>query len=182
LNYINTFITVGGIGSRLKSISLEEKYNLYYINKKIIDHIMCIVPEARIIGYEKTKNRLETLKQIPDCNRTNVLIIDCDIIPFGLNLKDIDVSTDCVYVFSSDKQKYSSVILDKNIVVSCDEKNNISNIKCSGVYFCKNLELTMQNMLDPNSIISGMNYPKAIFENSFKRFGDVDDYYEAIGL
>lgn len=179
---INPYITIGGIGSRLKDISLNEKYNLYYYHKKIIEYIFDIIPEAKIIGKIKTNNRIETLQQIPISDRNNILIIDCDIIPFNFNFTQIDINNDCVYAFYSKKNKYGSLIVDNNILVQSDEQNNISNIKCSGVYFCKDLNKTINNMTDKNSIVSGMIGAKIIMENTFKRLGDIEDYYEAIGL
>jgi hypothetical protein len=177
---IPTYITIGGVGSRLKNISSLEKYNLYYKDQKIIDHILDIVPEAKIIGHKKTKSRKDTLLQISDID--NVLIIDCDIIPLGFNYKDLDLETDNIYTFVSNKNKYGSIILNNNCVSKISEQYNISNIKCSGVYFCKNLKHTINHMTDDNSIASGMIGSRVIMENTFKRFGDIEDYYESLGL
>jgi predicted PilT family ATPase len=177
---ININITVGGKGSRLKKMSNLEKYNLYYKNKTIIEYILEIFPDAHIVGKNKTNNRKETLSQIKEKN--NVLIIDCDIIPFGINLKNINFFTDNIYVFHSLKNKYGSVVIEKNRLIEINEKKSISNYKCSGVYFCKNLESTIERMTDNDSIASGMIGSNVVVENTFKRFGDIDDYYEAIGL
>lgn len=177
---INEIITIGGLGSRLKNISTSEKYNLYYKNKKIIEHILEIFPSAKIIGHQKTKNRKETLCQIQ--NTHNVLIIDCDIIPFNFNYKDIDYNYNNIYAFTTNKQKYGSIIVKNNKLIKTNEQISISNIKCSGLYFCKDLKKTISDMTDPNSIASGMIGAKIIMENTFKRFGDIEDYYEAIGL
>jgi len=180
-NKINIYITIGGIGSRLKTITDLEKYNLYYLDKTILQHTMNILPNSNIVGYIKTSSRKKTLEQIPHQN--NILIIDCDIIPFQINLKDIDITQDNVYVFKSHKNKYGSINFDtKFSIIEASEKNNISKYKCSGVYFCKNLHKTLEKMKDPDSIVSGMIGAKIIIENTFKRFGDVEDYYEAIGL
>lgn len=178
--YIHKYITVGGLGTRLKQISNLDKHNLYFRNKKIIDHILEIIPDAEIVGIKKTNNRKETLKQISHNN--NILIIDCDIIPYGLDLQQIDISQNNVYSFVSNKNKYGSIIVENNLVVSCSEYDNLSNIKCSGVYFCKDLSMVIENMQDPNSLISGMIGSKIIMEDTFKRMGDIEDYYEAIGL
>lgn len=175
------YITIGGIGSRLKTISPLDKHELYYQEKKIIEWILDIVPNAIIIGKEKTNNRKETLEQIP--HKDNVLIIDCDIIPFNFNINQISEDQDSVFVFSSNKKKYGSVLLDKNNqIIKSSENDNISNIKCSGIYYIKNLEPTLNKMKGPNSIISGMIGAKAIYENSFIKLGDIEDYIEAIGL
>ncbi len=180
MNIIHKYITIGGHGTRLKNISSIEKQNLYFWNKKIIDHIHDIIPEAKVVGHIKTNNRQETLKQIEE--RYNILIIDCDIIPYNINIKDINTEIDNIYAFNSDKNKYGSIIAENNSVVAANEYNNLSKVKCSGVYFCKDLQLVIQNMTDPNSIISGMIGANIIMENTFKRLGDIEDYYEAIGL
>ena len=175
---MNIYVTIGGYGTRLKGISPKDKHLLYFKNKRIIDWIIDIFPNAKIIGNKKTNNRKETLSQIPENNQ--VLIIDCDIIPFGLNLDDIDTSNDCVLIFNSNKNKYGSVILENNKIYISSENNNISSTKCSGVYFLKDLQATLQKMNDNNSIVSGMNGASTILENTFLRFGDIEDYFFSI--
>jgi len=176
---IHKYITVGGSGTRMKDISHVDKQNLYYYNKQIIEWILEIFPDAKIVGENKTESRKETLKLIPI--KDNVLIIDCDIIPFGIDLSKIDINSNCVYVFNSNKDKYGSIILKDNKIYKTSERDNISNIKCSGIYFCKNLEKNIEEMED-NSIVSSMNGANVVFENTFKRLGDIQDYYEAIGI
>lgn len=180
MTIIHKYITVGGHGTRLKNISPIEKQNLYFWDKRIIDHIYDIFPDARVVGHTKTNSRKETLQQIND--RYNILIIDCDIIPFNIDLKDIDMNNNNLYAFMSNKNKYGSIIIENNSVVSSSEYNNLSGVKCSGVYFCKDLESVIENMTDKNSIVSGMPGANIIVENTFKRLGDIEDYYEAIGL
>jgi len=177
---INKYITVGGQGTRLSNLSTLEKQYLYYQNKKIIDHILNIFPDAKIIGKNKTASRLDTLKLIQD--RNDILIIDCDIIPFGINITNLDISQDAVYVFNSVKNKYSSVIIENNRIIKYSENNSISNTKCSGVYFIKNLDILINNIQHKDSLVSGMIGANIILENTFKRMGDIEDYYEAIGL
>lgn len=176
---MNIYITVGGYGTRLKGISPKDKHLLYFKNKRIIDWIKDILPGAKIIGEGKTNSRKETLSLIPE--KENALIIDCDIIPFGLDTRSIDISSDCVMLFHSNSSKYGSVLLDDNNKVSISsENNNISTNKCSGVYFLKNLRRTIKNMTEDNSIISGMNGASTVFENTFLRFGDIEDYFSSI--
>lgn len=175
---INSYITIGGQGSRLKSLSPIDKYRLYYKDKRIIDWILTIVPTAKLLGHKKTNSRKETLLEI--ANQENVLIIDCDIIPFGLDLSLIDTRTDGIFVFRSDKDKWGSAEINNERLVSCDESNNISDYKCSGVYYIKNMRDTLDKM-EQNSIASGIIGAKAIVESSFARFGDIEDYIEAIG-
>jgi hypothetical protein len=169
------YVTIGGQGLRMKAISPKEKHLLYYKNRRIIDWILHLIPDAKLLGATKTLSRKHTLQEIK--NEKNVVIIDCDIIPFGIDLTKIDFNS--VYVFNSDKKKYGSVIVENNIIKESNEKENISNIKCSGIYCVKDIDILLKNMED-NSIVSGMIGAKAIYENTFKRFGDVEDYYESI--
>lgn len=173
---IKYYITIGGQGSRMKNISPKDKHLLYFKNKRIIEWILDIVPTAKILGEKKTFSRTETLQQIGE--EKNVVIIDCDIIPFGLKIDSLEEDT--VYVFSSNKNKYGSVITENSRIKQYNEKENISNVKCSGVYCVKDMRILLKNMKEKDSIISGMINAKVIFENMFMRFGDVEDYYESI--
>lgn len=175
------YITIGGCGSRLKKISPKDKHLLYWKNKRIIEWILEIIPDAKIIGKNKTNNRIETLNQI-NGPRKDILIIDCDIIPFGFDKSNIDTSSDAVFVFESKKQKYGSVLIENNRITNCSESDSISRIKCSGIYFIKDLDTTISKMTNKNSIISGMVGASTVYENTFIRLGDIEDYMEAIGI
>lgn len=170
------YVTVGGSGTRLKPISPKDKQLLYYKDKRIIDWIFDICPQAQLLGDVKTGSRKETLQEIK--HQTDVVIIDCDIIPFELNLSEF--INDTVYVFNSDKNKYGSVVIENGKIKSSSEKNNISTTKCSGVYCIKNMEQLLNKMNDDNSIVSGMYGADVIYENTFLRFGDLEDYCESI--
>jgi len=174
---MNIYVTIGGQGTRLKCLSPKDKHLLYFKNKKIIDWILEIVPEAKILGNKKTKSRKETLFEIAD--QKNVLIIDCDIIPFGLDISLIDTDCDNIFTFKSDRDKWGSAKINNGILINCDEKSNISNYKCSGIYYIKNMKDTLNKMKD-NSIASGIIGAKSIVENTFVRLGDLEDYMEAI--
>lgn len=176
---ITSYITIGGSGSRLKSISSVDKHLLFYNDKRIIDHIKDIIPDAKIIGDTKTNNRKETLMQIKE--KENILIIDCDIIPIGFSYSQIDTLEDSVFVFRSEKRKYSSIITENNKILYASEDKCLSDIKCSGIYFIKNLDRLISSMTD-NSIVSGMVGASVIYEDSFLRLGDVEDYFETIGI
>lgn len=175
---MHSYITIGGMGTRLKNISPKDKHLLYYKNTRIIEWILSIVPDAKIIGENKTSNRKETLNYITQNN--DILIIDCDIIPFEFNIDNIDTNNDCVFVFTSKKSKYGSVILNNNKILKSSESSNLSDTKCSGIYFIKNLTDTISKMTNDNSIISGMIGASVIFENTFMRFGDIEDYFYSI--
>lgn len=172
---VKFYVTIGGQGSRMKSISPIDKHLLYYKDKRIIDWIFLLIPNAKLLGENKTSSRKNTLEQIR--NEKNVVIIDCDIIPFGIDLNRIYF--DSVYVFDSEKKKYGSIIVENDLVKSSSETSSISKIKCSGIYCVKDMRILIENM-EENSIISGMIGAKIIYENTFKRFGDVEDYYESI--
>lgn len=173
------YITIGGSGTRLKDISPVDKHLLFFKDKRIIEWILDLIPNASIVGQTKTVNRLETLKQITENN--DILVIDCDIIPIGIDISKIPKDNDCVFVFKSDKAKWGSVQLDENNkVANSSESTSISNIKCSGIYFIKNLNKTMLSMTNPNSIISGMVGASIIYEDTFLRLGDIEDYTFAI--
>lgn len=173
MNYI---ITIGGQGTRLKDMSPVDKHLLYWKDKRIIDWIKEELPAAKAIGEQKTNNRKETLEYIKDM--TNVCIIDCDIIPFGLN--ELTFNDDTILCFESNKKKYGSVIVENKKVLETNENNSISNIKASGVYFVKSVKSLLENMKDDNSISSGMIGADVIMESSFVRMGDVEDYMEAL--
>jgi hypothetical protein len=73
-------------------------------------------------------------------------------------------------------------LLNNNTLKEISEKENISNLKCSGLYFVKSMEKLLSSMKDDNSIASGMIGARAIKETTFIRLGDVEDYYEALKL
>lgn len=173
---MNIFVTIGGSGERLKPISPKDKHLLYYKDKRIIDWVQEICPQAQLLGKNKTASREETLQEIRHLQ--NVVIIDCDIIPFGLVLNEFN--NDTAYVFRSLKNKYGSIIIENNKIVDSSEKGNISDIKCSGVYCIKDMQVLLKNMKDDNSIISGMLNADVIYEDTFLRFGDVEDYFESL--
>ena len=173
---MNIYITIGGQGTRLKSISPIDKHLLYFGAKTIAEQIMEIFPTAKLLGNKKTNSRRETLEEIK--NQKDCLIVDCDIIPYGF--VQTQLVEDTIYFFESEKNKYGSILLNNNLLEKVSEKQNISNFKCSGLYFVKSVERLLSSMKDDNSIASGMIGAKAIKETTFIRVGDVEDYYEAL--
>jgi hypothetical protein len=176
---MNIIITIGGSGTRLKCISPIDKHLLYYKNKRIIEWIEDILPDAKIIGQTKTNSRYETLYSIKDME--DCLIIDCDIIPFGIDLS-FDKSNDLIFVFTSNKNKWGSIKIDDDKLINASETDSISNIKCSGAYFIKNINTLLNNMTNKDSIASGMIGASIKYENTFLRFGDIEDYKESIKI
>ncbi len=176
---MNIYITIGGNGTRLKPISPVDKHMLYWNNKRIIEWIFNVVPNAKIIGKTKTNNRFETLQEIR--NEKNCLIIDCDIIPFGLNL-NFNTEEDCVWCFNSNKNKWGSAILKNDKLVSVSEQESISNFKLSGAYYTTSVKKLLDKMetINKNSIAAGLIDSNVIMESTFIRLGDVEDYFNAI--
>lgn len=170
------FVTIGGSGTRMKEISPFDKQFIYYREKRIIEHIFQIFPYANLLGDNKTNSRRETLQEI--ANEEDCLIVDCDIIPFGL--PDLQFDGDTLFYFNSDKPKYGSILIEDDKLLAVDEKNSISKNKCSGIYFVKSMSRLLEQMIDDNSLASGMIGAKVIQENTFIKLGDVEDYYEAL--
>lgn len=170
------FVTIGGSGTRMKEISPFDKQFIYYRDKRIIEHIFQIFPDAILLGSNKTNSRRETLQEI--ANEEDCLIVDCDIIPFGL--PDLQFDCDSLFYFNSDKPKYGSILIEDDKLLAVDEKNSISKNKCSGIYFVKSMSRLLEQMKDDNSLASGMIGAKVIQENTFIKLGDVEDYYEAL--
>jgi len=173
---IKYYITIGGLGTRMKYLSPIDKHLLYWKDKRIITWIREIIPSAKIIGKEKTNNRRETLLEI--AREKNVCIVDCDIIPFGL--ENMSFYENTVVCFKSRKEKYGSLQLVDNRILNTRESENISNIKCSGVYFVEDMTKLLDNMIDYNSIVSGMIGSYVLFEKTFIKLGDPQDYFESL--
>lgn len=173
---IKYIVTIGGMGERMKCLSPVDKHLLYYKDKRIIEWILSILPSAQVIGQEKTNSRKQTLLSIKDYK--NVCIVDCDIIPFGLD--KISFEEDTVLCFLSNKTKYSSVIIHNGKVINASEENILTNTKCSGVYFVRSVKDLLDKMINENSLCEAMIGSKAIFENTFVRMGDPEDYMESL--
>ena len=175
---VSKYITIGVYGSRLKCLSSLEKQNLYWWDKTILEWNTMLIPDIQLLGHDKTTSRKETLMEIKDME--NVLIVDCDIIPF--QMPELTYETDEVVCFISTKKKWGSVLVENGVVVESNEKPTEWNTKLSGVYFIKSMKTLLENMDNPNSIISGMDKPKVYYENTFVRLGDRTDYMENIKI
>ena len=160
----------------MKEISPFDKQFIYYRDKRIIEHIFQIFPDANLLGDNKTNSRRETLQEI--AHEQDCLIVDCDIIPVGL--PELQFDGDTLFYFNSDKLKYGSILIEDGKLLAVDEKNSISKNKCSGIYFVKSMSRLLEQMKDDNSLASGMIGAKVIQENTFIKLGDVEDYYEAL--
>lgn len=171
-------ITANGSGSRMKGLSPLPKHHLYYKDKRIIDHLLEIFPGAEVLEGKPSNSRRETLEYIRDY--TDCLIVDCDVIPVGVDIKD--TSTDWLYYFNSDKDKYSSINIDNDsLVMQSSESMRLSEKRCSGVYFIKSIEDTIRHMYD-DSIVMAMPNAMAYYESTFIKLGDPEDYYEALNI
>jgi len=173
---VNIYVTIGGQGSRLKTLSPVDKQLLYLGDKRIIERILDVFPTAKLLGDKKTNSRKETLQAL--AGQTDCLIIDCDVIPVGCDVSNL--TNDTIFCFSSNKQKYGSIVLHNGYVASVDERNSVSKTKCSGAYYVKSIDRLLASMTDDNSIASGMIGAHAVYEDTFIRVGDVEDYYEAL--
>lgn len=202
-------ITANGNGERMKGLSPKPKHLLYYGGKRIIDHIIeALQPfgEVRVFGHfpdhlppgvwmecGETKNRRAQLELIRDWK--NVLIVDCDVIPVftAESFKDstpkvvrlfesiIELKQDAIWYFESDCKKYGGLEMDENgRLVGGKERGEGQKYRASGLYFLKDVGATVDRMTDPNSILSGMAGAVMIFENSFIRVGDPEDYLNAL--
>ncbi len=171
-------ITAAGQGTRMKCLSPLPKHELYYGDKKIIDHLLSVYPEAEVLTGFPSNSRRETLEKIRDY--TDCLIIDCDVVlPFRL---EFGTSKDTVFYFTSDKDKYSSIVIAKNgLLIGASENKKVSNNKCSGVYFVRSVSDLLNRMPD-NSIIEGLCNATPISESYIIKLGDPSDYYEALGI
>lgn len=170
-------ITANGKGERMKGLSPLPKHELYFGDKKIIDHLLSVFPGAEVLTGKPSNSRKETLEYIKDYK--DCLIIDCDIIIPKLLF---DTSKDFLYYFTSNKDKYSSLEIDPAFeVYGANETKSISQDKSSGVYFVKSVARLLERMGE-NSIAEGMIGATAIPENNFIRVGDPDDYYESLGI
>ena len=119
---------------------------------------------------------METLQEL--INEVDCLLVDCDIIPLFDWTLQLNDST--IFVFESDKDKYCSLITKDDAVTSVSEKDCISKIKCSGVYYVKSIKKLLGDMINCDSLASGMVGSNTIKEDTFIRLGDIEDYFEAI--
>jgi len=174
------YVTTGGSGKRLKAIYPGDKQNLYWGKLTILEWIFKIFPQAETIGDEKTNSRKETLQILLRRGiKNDILIIDCDVIPHGISLKETG-QQDQIWIFNSKKPKYGSLIINGETLEEACEMKPLSDWKASGVYFIKDLEKTLQKMEDPNSIAKSLIGAKCVVEDTFFRGGDLEDYYELI--
>ena len=199
---LKIIITANGEGSRMKGLSPKPKHLLYYGGKRIIDHIIeALRPfgEVRVFGRHpdhlppgvwmecgETENRKEQLELIRDLE--NVLIVDCDVIPvFEGQEHDaifhglLNSETDAIWYFRSDCPKYGGLEMsDDRRLVAAKERGHGHQYRASGLYFLKHVGTIIDRMTDTNSIASGMVGAWMVFENTFIRVGDVEDYLNAL--
>lgn len=179
---ITVVIPARGEGSRMKGFSPKPKHLLYYGGQRIIGRIKACFEgyEVEVMEGSPTASRTETLELLR--GRKNVLICDCDVIPDGWVNSSGNWSTDLIWIFISQNQKYGGIDFDVDCrVFSVSEKgNNELTHRTSGLYFLKDVGATIDRMTDPNSIASGMIGARMIKENTFIRVGDPEDYLAAL--
>lgn len=206
---LKIIITANGNGERMKGLSPRPKHLLYYGGKRIIDHIIeamqpfacaCLfgrfpdhLPPGVWMECGETESRKAQLEIIRDWR--NVLIVDCDVIPVFVaeSFKDptpkikrsfdsiIELGTDAIWYFESDCSKYGGLEADENWrLVAAKERGQGHKYRASGLYFLKHVGTTIDRMTDHNSIAGGMAGAMMIFENTFIRIGDAEDYLNAL--
>lgn len=173
-------ITANGKGERMKGLSPLPKHELYFGDKKIIDHLLEVFPGAEVLTGFESNSRRETMERIKDYE--DCLIVDCDIIIPTTGLHVQPTVKNWVYYFESNKEKYSSIVLDGNYIDQASETKSISQKKCSGLYYVRAVNELLERMTDDNSIVSGMYNALAIPETYIIKLGDPEDYYEALGI
>lgn len=208
-NDLKIVITANGEGSRMKAISPKPKHLLYYGGKRIIEHIIeALQPFGSVCVFGRysdhlppgvwrecgpTGSRKEQLDLL--LGWKNVLIVDCDVIPVfsAESFKDptpkirrdfestIELGKDAIWYFESDNQKYGGLEMSETgTLASAKERGQGHKYRASGLYFLKDVGATVDRMTDPNSIASGMIGARMIFENTFIRVGDPEDYLNAL--
>lgn len=200
-------ITANGNGERMKGLSPRPKHLLYYGGKRIIDHIIeALQPfgDVRVFGRfpdhlppgvwlecGETESRKAQLELIRDWE--NVLIVDCDVIPVFPGVEkqkeffelmcfgDPLFAKDTIWYFESDCPKYGGLEMSAGgYLIAAKERGQGHKYRASGLYFLKHVGATLDRMADPNSIASGMDEARMIFENTFIRVGDAADYLNAL--
>lgn len=178
-------ITANGKGERMKGLSPLPKHHLYYKDKKIIDWLLEVFPEAEVLENRPSNSRRETLGYIKDYIDT--LIVDCDIIPHRGKIDhmlSICPDNDWLTWFESNKKKYSSFVLGGGghcIIKQASENTELSNCRCAGVYFVKSVSDLLIRM-NSDSIAEAMIGATAGFTDNEITLGDPEDYYEALGI
>ena len=170
-------ITANGKGERMKGLSPLPKHELFYGNKKIIELLLEVFPQAEVLTGFESNSRKETLEKVKDYE--DCLIVDCDIIPNKIEALPVD--EDWLMCFWSSKEKYSSVVVIDDRVFEANETKKISDLHCSGVYFVKSVKQLLESMTG-NSIVEGMIGARIYEENFILKVGDPSDYYEALGI
>lgn len=164
----------------------------------IMDSLNCVPGDSGTL-WPLTESRKHSLELIRDLK--NVLVVDCDVIPvfakptFVPDFKEYfewlpTQPNDYIFCFASSSQKYcglhftfdgaecqSSGCLESAIEHEVSER---PMPRASGLYFLKDVGATVDRMTDPNSIASGMIGARMIFENTFIRVGDPEDYLNAL--
>lgn len=204
---LKIIITANGNGERMKGLSPRPKHLLYYGGKRIIDHIIeAMQPfgDVRVFGRfpdhlppgvwlecGETESRKAQLELIRDWE--NVLIVDCDVIPVFPGVEkqkeffelmcfgDPLFAKDTIWYFESDCQKYGGLEMSAGgYLIAAKERGQGHKYRASGLYFLKHVGTTIDRMTDPNSIAGGMGGARMIFENTFIRVGDTEDYLNAL--
>lgn len=174
---MRVIITAGGEGSRMKAISPLSKEEIYWGQWKVKDWIKKVIKDAELLKCS-TNSRWETLIGLTG----SCLIIDCDVIPFGIENRKWN--RDTIWTFYSEKMKYSNLVIKGGKLVGASESSSSSGFKSSGVYYLKDITETLKKMElgNKNSIAEAMIGADVKVETEFVRLGDVEDYMEALKI
>ena len=93
----------------------------------------------------------------------------------------VELQKDAIWCFESDNPKYGGLeISETGTLSAAKERGQGHKYRASGLYFLKDVGSTVDRMKDQNSIAAAMVGARMIFENTFIRVGDPEDYLNAL--
>jgi choline kinase len=201
-------IQANGDNIRLGKFFKQPKYELYYKNKRIIEHIIENVKQSgkdvflairegskinfnidgiRVIYCTKTNSRFETLKQCFNVLKSydSVTIHDCDVIIKHNILKMLKENSLVVTLYKKDGLKYGFVELDEKFdYIIGNEKIKEQDYITIGCY-CVDTNQFMEflNHMNSDSLLEYYNSDinkSVFFSKEHINLGDIESYYQNI--
>jgi len=199
-------IQANGNNVRLGKYFKQPKYELFYKNKRIIEHIIdntiksnhdvfLAIREGTIPNFDtknvnliyctKTETRGETLSQ---CFKhlkkyESIIIHDCDVIIDFEILKELNKNSIAITNYKFDGLKYGFIDLDKNFkYISGNEKSKEEAYITIGAYSVTNLEFS--NFLQTTEFESLIDYyntsieKTVVFSKKHINLGDIHSYFQ----
>jgi hypothetical protein len=203
-------IQANGNNERLGKFFSLPKHELYYNNKKIIEHIfdncektgldtyLCIKEDAKvgfnprnhkIIKCKPTKNRIDTLDQCFHFFKKydSVLILDSDVLINYNVLKHLNGDSIAVGIYKNDGKKYGFVNLDPLFkFISGNEKTKEHSHITIGAYSVNTKSfieyLNAKKGRENESLLNYYNLrsPNIVFSDSHICMGDINTYMDSI--